>query len=53
MTTCVYCRKDINADGEYEPYACPKIKDKTYDITLMICERCRNYLPEGREVPAP
>ena len=53
MTVCVYCRRDINSDGEYEPFECRKIKDKDYDVALMVCEKCRNWIPEGREVPAP
>lgn len=52
MTTCVYCRKDINSDGEYEPFDCPKLKN-TNVYWKDICEYCRYYIEGGKEVPAP
>jgi predicted RNA-binding Zn-ribbon protein involved in translation (DUF1610 family) len=53
MTTCVYCEKDIDKFGDYKNYDCPKIRNKNYDVAIMICEKCRFWIPEGKEVPAP
>ena len=54
MTTCVYCKKDIDEFGDYNGgYDCPKTRNKDYDIALNICERCKFWIPEGKEVPAP
>lgn len=54
MTTCVYCKKDIDEFGDYNGgYDCPKTRNKDYDVALNICERCKFWIPEGEEVPAP
>jgi len=53
MTTCVYCKKDIDSFGDYKPYDCPKTKDLHYADAIEICERCKFYIPDGKEVPAP
>lgn len=51
MTTTVYCTRDINEDGDYKSYNCPKLKEDVY--WENICEKCRCFIPEGKEVPAP
>lgn len=52
MTTCVYCKKDIDEYGDYKPYDCPKLENND-SYWEDICERCRFYIPEGKEIPAP
>ncbi len=51
MTTCVYCKKEIDSWGDYKEYDCPKIKNT--DDWEDVCFRCKFYILEGEEVPAP
>lgn len=54
MTTCVYCEKDIDEYGDYRNHICPKLeRNSDASYPMEVCERCRFYIPEGREVPAP
>ena len=49
MTTCVYCRKNIDEYGDYKEYDCLKTKNK--ENWEEICDRCNFYIEDGREVP--
>ena len=51
MTTCVYCKRDIDGDGYYRPFDCKKIKDS--DDWEAVCMKCHSFIYGGREVPAP
>lgn len=54
MTTCVYCKKDIDEFGDYNGgYDCPKTRNKDYEEAIIKCEHCKYYIEEGKEVPAP
>lgn len=48
MTTCVYCKKDINVWGDYEEHRCVKLESSG---TMDTCEKCKYFIPEGKEVP--
>lgn len=51
MTTCVYCKKEIDELGNYRDYDCPKLNN--CDDFQDVCWNCRYYIYEGQEVPAP